>query len=279
MMKIFKMLMLTLGIVVAVAACSSVQEQQVDDEGSISETPIFRELEGTTWQWVSLVETEPAAQSVVPSPENYTLTFLPDGEVSLQADCNTVSGTYTIEGNNLTIAMGPSTLASCGEASLDVQYLELLSTVANYTLEDDQLVLELENGVGRMSFEGGRSETDMNVEAEIVGITWLWSRFDDTANVNNIEVDDPSLYTLLLNSDGTYEVKADCNLASGQYTLEGSSLTFEAGPATLAECEPGSLYDTYLTRLGEVVTFVMDGDNLVLNLWADGGNMVFTPAR
>ena len=114
---------------------------------------------------------------------------------------------------------------------------------------------------------------------DLVGVTWLWERFDDTADMNNIVVDDPSLYTLLLNPDGTYEITADCNLASGQYTLEGSLISFEPGPTTLAECEPGSLYDTYLTRLGEAATFVMDGDNLVLNLWADAGNMVFTPAQ
>lgn len=119
----------------------------------------------------------------------------------------------------------------------------------------------------------------MDTETEIVGITWLWERFDDTADIDNIVVEDSSLYTLLLKPDGTYEVKADCNLASGRYILEGSAITFEPGPATLAECELGSLYDTYLTRLVAVATFVMDGDNLVLNLWADGGNMVFTPTE
>ena len=125
-------------------------------------------------------------------------------------------------------------------------------------------------------------ETDTpsaGADSEIVGITWLWERFDDTADLNNIVVDDPALYTLKLNEDGTYETKADCNRSSGQYMLEGSSITFEPGPTTLAECEPGSLYDTYLARLEDVATFVMDGDNLVLNLWADGGNMVFSPSE
>jgi heat shock protein HslJ len=113
----------------------------------------------------------------------------------------------------------------------------------------------------------------------ITDITWAWERFEDTAEMNNIAVDDPSMYTLLLKSDGQYEVKADCNLAKGQYTLEGSSLTLEPGLTTRVACEPDSLSDKYLAQLVGVVTFVMDGDNLVLNLMADSGNMVFIQAE
>jgi hypothetical protein len=46
---------------------------------------------------------------------------------------------------------------------------------------------------------------------------------------------------------------------------------------TLAQCEPGSLYDVYLARLDDAVTFVFDEEgNLVLNLMMDAGNMIFT---
>lgn len=122
------------------------------------------------------------------------------------------------------------------------------------------------------------TDPELNVDSDINGITWLWERFDDTAEINNIVVDDPTLYTFLLNADGTYTVKADCNLASGNYTLEGNSIKFEAGPTTLAECGPDSLYNNFLIDLSNVVTFVIDENKLYLNLWADAGNMVFVPA-
>jgi heat shock protein HslJ len=38
------------------------------------------------------------------------------------------------------------------------------------------------------------------------------------------------------------------------------------------------LYDQFLSRLGDVRTYVMDEGKLVLNLWADAGNMVFEKA-
>ena len=123
-----------------------------------------------------------------------------------------------------------------------------------------------------------KSDTELNVGSDISGITWLWERFDDTAELNNIVVDDPPLYTFLLNTDDTYSVKADCNLASGSYTLEGNSIKFDAGPTTLAECGSESLSNNFLNNLSNVVTFVIEGNKLFMNLWADAGNMVLVQA-
>ena len=43
------------------------------------------------------------------------------------------------------------------------------------------------------------------------------------------------------------------------------------------KCQPGSLYDEYLSRLIHVRTWLTtdDGD-LVLDLWADAGQMILT---
>jgi heat shock protein HslJ len=76
--------------------------------------------------------------------------------------------------------------------------------------------------------------------------------------------------------DGTYQLLADCNSGSGRYTVDGSSLTLEPGPTTLAVCDPGSLDTTYLARLGDVVSFVLEDDKLFLNIKYDSGNMVFS---
>ena len=50
------------------------------------------EITNITWQWAELTENDPAAQSLVPDPENYTLTFWDDGSFSFKADCNSGSG-------------------------------------------------------------------------------------------------------------------------------------------------------------------------------------------
>jgi heat shock protein HslJ len=129
------------------------------------------EITGIQWQWAELTETEPASQSVVPNPENYVLVLNADGSASLKADCNMVSWTYTLEDSSLTFnTLGPSTLAFCGEDSLDQQYLGLLGKGGTVSLEDDRLVLELNENAGRMVFDnGGPAETAPDTTPETGG--------------------------------------------------------------------------------------------------------------
>ena len=67
------------------------------------------------WQWISF--TNPMEQFEVEMPENYSVTFNEDGTLNVMADCNNASGSYTVDGSSLTIAMGPSTMAACPEGS------------------------------------------------------------------------------------------------------------------------------------------------------------------
>ena len=116
-----------------------------------------------------------------------------------------------------------------------------------------------------------------DVAPSIVDVLWRWERFEDTRGSSwDITVADPSKYTLRLLPDGTFQADADCNLASGTYMAAGSSsITLTLESVTEVACPPESLYDTFLTRLGEVVTYVLHEGKLVLNLKIDGGNMVF----
>ena len=121
---------------------------------------------------------------------------------------------------------------------------------------------------------GGQSEGSDS----IVGTTWKWQSFEDSADVNNIIVPNPDGYTLTLNEDGTASIQADCNQVSWTYELDGSSLTFNTlGPSTLAMCPEDSLDTQYLERLGNTATFVISEGQLFLNLKFDSGNMVFSP--
>ncbi len=52
----------------------------------------------------------------------------------------------------LTIELGPSTLAFCGEKSLDQLFLGFLINIESYAIENGQLVLELKDGAGQMIF-------------------------------------------------------------------------------------------------------------------------------
>jgi len=111
------------------------------------------DIQGIEWQWVSLIETQPASQSLNPDAENYTITFVDDVNVAIKADCNQVLGTYSVSGSKMTIETGISTMAFCGEESQDVFYLGLLAQVASFELVDNRLQLGLTDDAGTIGFQ------------------------------------------------------------------------------------------------------------------------------
>jgi heat shock protein HslJ len=108
-------------------------------------------LTGKTWQWTASTTTVPASQSVVPDPENYTITFNEDGTWSGKADCNQVSGGYSTTGSNLTMTLGPTTLMACPEGSLDGLFLEGLGKAASYSISGSDLTIT-DSDEGTMQF-------------------------------------------------------------------------------------------------------------------------------
>jgi heat shock protein HslJ len=109
------------------------------------------------WQWVNLVDkgTSPAKTTTVPDPTKYTIAFYPDGTLTGKADCNNFSGTYSNQ-QGFSIKLGTSTMAYCGETSLDQQYLKLLGQVAAGGPDGaGGFALETAGGAQRLNFKNG----------------------------------------------------------------------------------------------------------------------------
>lgn len=107
-------------------------------------------LVGPTWQWIGLIEPPSAPPTPIPNPQDYTLKFNTDGTVNIKADCNSLIGTYTVEGSALRITLGPTTGAFCGEASLDQKFLQSLQQVDHYSSGGNQIYLDFGGGAGRL---------------------------------------------------------------------------------------------------------------------------------
>jgi heat shock protein HslJ len=111
------------------------------------------ELTGRTWQLTSITETVPAFQAAIPAEDQarYAITFNEDGAASIQADCNVVTATYTVDGTTITIVPGASTLAMCPEDSIGTQFVTALSGATSYNLSGAGLTLYILNE-GRLEF-------------------------------------------------------------------------------------------------------------------------------
>ena len=134
--------LLTLALVAT--ACSSTATSTSSDT-----------IQGIVWQWTSVTSQTTNETTSVPDPKKYTITFNADGTLTGKADCNTFNGTYSQE-NGFTIKLGATTMAFCGEASLDRQYLTLLGSVAAGGPDGTGgFALETAGGEQRMLFKNG----------------------------------------------------------------------------------------------------------------------------
>ena len=126
-------------------------------------------------------------------------------------------------------------------------------------------------GAGQMAPAAWAQSAD-----EITGIQWQWAQLTETEPASQSVVPDPENYVMVLNADGTVNLKADCNMVGWTYTLEGTSLAFNTlGPSTLAFCGEDSSDTIFLEKLGKGGTVSLEDGRLVLALNENAGQMVF----
>jgi heat shock protein HslJ len=114
------------------------------------------------------------------------------------------------------------------------------------------------------------------VNGALLANPWEWVSF--TNPVDQYQIDDPNQYILTFSQDGTISVKADCNNAAGTFSEDGSSLTVQMGPSTMALCPPESHSEDLIKFLGSSAIYFFENGHLFIDLMADGGTMEFAPA-
>ncbi len=109
----------------------------------------------------------------------------------------------------------------------------------------------------------------------LVGVVWEWAALLKTKPALQSVVPDPASYTLAFADDGSVAIQADCNRATGTYTLTNDQLVITIGAVTRAACPPGSLSDIMLTSLNKVGSYMIDGGDLILRLADANSSMLF----
>jgi heat shock protein HslJ len=281
-MKKALLLALAIGSSALLAACSG---------GAAGST-----LTGGTWYLTSGTQTAPAWQWAVPPAEqaSYTITFNADGNFGANADCNVAGGTYETSGTDgLTITPATSTMAYCGDGSLDTLYVHALSTTTTYKIANGELTLTLADG-GTLMFTSTAPTASAEPEPSPVDVPagspgeqaltgWDWSLVAITEEVpafqGVVPEDQQENYQIAFTEDGTFSAKADCNQVSGEYETEDAAassgpLTITPGPSTLAFCPEGSLGDLFVIGLSNAVSYEITADGLTITL-GNGGTLQF----
>jgi heat shock protein HslJ len=165
--------------------------------------------------------------------------------------------------------------------------------IQSLSIADDEIVVELKvhgpydrdccstlETVYRYNISGGRmikkpGASEIDFAPELVGTLWKWHEtyFKSDTYVQSY---DPNSYTVQLLNDGILKVRADCNMAGGQYALNGEYVNFQILYSTRAACPPESLSDQFLEDLRSVARYFFKNNKLYIVLKGDSGVMVFS---
>ncbi|MCQ6962905.1 META domain-containing protein [Methanolobus chelungpuianus] len=158
-----------------------------------------------------------------------------------------------------------------------------LLTFSVFTLGCTETPPEEENDTGidgNTTPENGGTGTDAVMISEenidsIIGTEWQWAELSGPMPADQLLVPGPENYYLVFSEDGIYYFRADCNTGSGNYTLEGESLTLEPGVMTLVACGEDSLDSQYLASLNNVTSAATEEGQLILYLEDQENRMLF----
>ena len=108
-------------------------------------------LTGVRWQWHGNVAGDGSVTLTPDHRANYTVTLLPEGVLSIQADCNHATGSWTEAGTGVDLVVGGVTRRGCPPGSFMYPFLNALDAVISHGSQDGFLALALPDG-GMMVF-------------------------------------------------------------------------------------------------------------------------------
>ncbi len=108
---------------------------------------------GQVWQWVRTQYNDGTTLTRPAETAAYTLQLNPDGTVNVRGDCNRAGGSFTMNGNKLSITITHTTLAACPEGSLESPFIRDLIRTGGCFIKDSRLFLDLKLDAGTMEFD------------------------------------------------------------------------------------------------------------------------------
>lgn len=243
--------------------------EAAEDTGAESDEGMALDPVGPTWQWQQTIKNDDT-EDVPEDPSSYTLTLNEDGSASVQADCNMVQVSYTLDGSSLSFDMtGPSTLAMCEEGSLDQVFLQQLGAAAIWFEDAGDLMIDLQMDTGTMRFA-----TD-----PLTSHAWQLVSWGATAE-EQTEVLEGSEITLAFDpAEGQSGGSAGCNGYAGAYSVDGESISLGPYAVQMRAC-PQEVMDqeqAYLAALQAADAWSVEAGQLTLS--SAEGMLIFEPRQ
>ncbi|HSE40229.1 MAG TPA: META domain-containing protein [Acidobacteriota bacterium] len=146
-------------VTVADHECYKIPDTVIHGGFAVAEQPKVKQLQGSTWEWVKLVD--PVETIDIAKPGDYTITFSADGSAAIKADCNRAGANYKAdETGSIKVEVGPMTKAACPPESKSDQFVKKLNYVATYFFKDGHLFIDMMADGGTFEFRPAAASSD-----------------------------------------------------------------------------------------------------------------------
>ena len=196
------------------------------------------------WELVEFVEDG----TVRPEPAGGRATLTAgDGELSGTSFCNSYSGTYRLDGDEIAVEGLGGTEIGCAPELLDAEaaYLAALATVESAGTVDGYLVLTGPDAELRFRPVAPVPPSDL------VGTRWVLETLLEGEVASSTT---GALAVLELADDGTFNASTGCRELAGTWSLEGDVLRLSAESDPTADCPAD------VVRQDSLVAEVLDAD-------------------
>lgn len=240
--------LLAIAFAVLLAACSS----------AAAPSPSPASLDGHTYLSTDL-------QGAVLVPGTRIRLAFADGSLNANGGCNTMGGTYSIDGDRIRTTQLSMTEMGCDEPRMqqDQWLARLLGDVA-FTLDGDTLTLS--SGTIRLTLTDKEVATP---DQPLEGTTWILDGIVSGDAVSSVPVNVTASIRI---AGDRVDLKAGCNTGGGTVEVAADRLTFGSMGLTKMACEPGAMAveTAVVSVLSGTVTYIIDADVLTLDAGSAG---------
>jgi D-alanyl-D-alanine carboxypeptidase len=145
-----------------------------------------------------------------------------------------------------------------------------LTNSASYSANSIINVLNIIDGDGAQPITGFSL-----LSVENAPTSWVWTQFVNPEGITETSDDEESIFKMLISKDQSVIIlSAECGLAVGSYTTNGSNITFDLDDSNF-NCVEDSLGGRGLQYIKSATSWHFDNGGLVIELPADGEHLRF----
>jgi heat shock protein HslJ len=228
-------------------------------------------LEGSSWIVTDVNGAAPLPDTTI------TASFEADGNLSGTDGCNRYGATYELDGNQITITPGMTTMMACPDPIMQQagEYMAALESATNYQIQGDTLEL-LDAG-------GNAVATFTAQPTSLPGTSWTVIGYNNGRG-GVVSVIIGTEITAVFGEDGTLSGSAGCNNYTASYEADDAG-NISIGPAatTRMMCsDPEGIMEQeneYLASLETAATYNVEGERLQLRTAENSLAADFTLAK